>query len=98
MVQTEIKEFPVCPHFSYCKDIMLKMMLDKPSRTCYREVAEAKGLPCYENDQSGCWKNQNLEVTGERIQVRLPASMRKRMERQVEQPVRTHPEDLKYIA
>ncbi len=99
MVQTRIEHFPICEHFDYCKNIMLKMMLDKPNRKCYWEVADAKGLPCYENDQSGCSKFNYLEANGERLQVRLPPSMIKRMEsREIKQPVETEYEQDPMVA
>ena len=79
--QTKIKEFPVCPHFSYCKNLMLNPAFGGCSSITYRDMADVKGLPCYENDQTSCEKFNRLEITGERIQVRLPPGYRAVLER-----------------
>ena len=98
MVQTKIEHFPVCEHFDYCKSLMLSPGFGLSNKEQYKDIADTKGLPCYENDQSGCSKFNYLEANGEKIQVRgIPASMRKRLKKQIEQPVRT-PKELTYIA
>ena len=77
MSQTAIEDHATCKWFKKCRNTKLSPGPGKYSLKFCKETAEYHGLPCYEDNQSACSQFQHYEMTGGKIQLRLPGSMRK---------------------